>query len=537
MLPFRFEPEGLRALALNRHLLQQPTASAPGGAPGLVSLVDLQTIPMANGILGVAEVSRQIGFPVHRAYYIRDVPAGQSRGGHGHRVLRQCFLCLRGSVKLSVERSGATQIVELTRPSQAAVVGAGCWRDLSDFSDDSVVIVLASEEYDEADYIRDHDNFLRWDAGLEPVTVVPYLDLARTSQEIGPEMELAIRRVIKSGRLIGGEEVEQFEEVFADYCGAGHAVGVGNGLDALAMALRAWDIGPGDEVIVPAHTFIASALAVDEVGATPVLVDVEPDTGLMDVTKVAAAIGARTRAVMPVHLYGHPVDMDGLASAIRGRDVKVLEDACQAHGARYNGRRCGGLGDAAAFSFYPTKNLGALGDGGALTTGDVQTADRVRMLANYGSRERYRHEIAGRNSRLDPLQAAVLGVKLARLDIWNARRSELALRYFAGLSGVRGLELPRVRSWANPVWHVYPVRAPGVRDDLQAFLAGRGVGTNIHYPTPVHLQPCYAGRWAEGDFPIAEAFAKAVLSLPLEPMHSNREIDFVIDRVREFFGA
>jgi dTDP-3-amino-3,4,6-trideoxy-alpha-D-glucose transaminase len=523
-------------VALTQQKLWRPPVETEG-PQALVRLVELQTIPMPNGILGVAEVSKHIGFPVRRAYYIRDVPAGQSRGGHGHKALRQCFLCLRGSVRLSVTGGGSTEVVELARPSQAAVVGAGCWRDLSDFSDDSVVIVLASEEYDEADYIRDYGDFLRWDAGQEPVAAVPYLDLARTSRAMGPEMELAIDRVIRSGRLIGGEEVERFERDFANYCGVGHMVGVGNGLDALVMALRAWGIGPGDEVIVPAHTFVASALAVDEVGAIPVLVDVEPDTGLMDMSKLGAAISERTRAVMPVHLYGHPADMDALAAAIGGRDIKVLEDACQAHGARYKGARCGGLGDAAAFSFYPTKNLGALGDAGALATSDAALADRARMLANYGSREKYRHDVAGRNSRLDPLQAAVLGVKLERLDAWNAKRGELALRYLAGLSHIRGIELPPVRAWAEPVWHVYPIRAPGVRDELQAFLTGRGVGTNIHYPTPVHLQPCYAGRWREGDFPAAESLARSILSLPLDQTHTAREIDFVIAAVRDFFGA
>jgi dTDP-3-amino-3,4,6-trideoxy-alpha-D-glucose transaminase len=531
------EDEGL---ASNHALPHDPPTGAPApageGPDALVTLVELQTIPMANGILGVAEVSKHIGFPVHRAYYIRDVPAGESRGAHGHKVLRQCFLCLRGSVRLSITQAGRTETVELNRPSQAAVVPAGCWRDLSDFSDDSVVIVLASEEYDEADYIRDYDDFLRWDAGDEPVTAVPYLDLRRTSEALGAEMELAMRRVVKSGCLIGGPEVAAFETRFSAYCGAGQMVGLGNGLDALVIALRAWGIGPGDEVIVPAHTFVATSLAVDEVGATAVLVDVEPDTGLMDMARVSDAITERTRAVVPVHLYGHPADMDALRVAIGGRDIKILEDAAQAHGARYKGLRCGGLGDAAAFSFYPTKNLGALGDGGALVTADAATADAVRMIANYGSREKYRHEVAGRNSRLDPLQAAVLATKLDHLDAWNARRSQLALRYFLGLADVRGLDLPGVRAWAEPVWHVFPVRARGVRDALQAFLAERGVGTNIHYPTPVHLQPCYAGRWSAGDFPVAEALAASLLSLPLDPMHTDREIDFVVAQVRAFFS-
>jgi dTDP-3-amino-3,4,6-trideoxy-alpha-D-glucose transaminase len=507
-----------------------------GGAEPLVQLVELQTIPMPNGILGVAEVSKHIGFPVHRTYYIRDVPTGESRGAHGHKALRQCFLCLRGSVSLSISKHGRTETVQLTRPSQAAVVPAGCWRDLSNFSEDSVIIVLASDEYDEADYIRDHDDFLRWDAGNEPVTSVPYLDLGRASRALGAETELAVRRVLRSGCLIGGPEVASFEGRFALYSGADHMVGLGNGLDALVLALKAWGIGPGDEVIVPAHTFVATSLAVDEVGATQVLVDVEPDTGLMDVGLVAGLITERTRAIVPVHLYGHPVDMDALRAVISGRDIKILEDACQAHGARYKGRRCGGLGDAAAFSFYPTKNLGALGDGGALLTADPAMAEAVRMIANYGSREKYRHEVAGRNSRLDPLQAAVLAAKLDHLDAWNARRSQLALRYFLGLADVRGLDLPGVRAWAEPVWHVFPIRAPGVRDELQAFLAEGGVGTNIHYPIPVHLQPCYAGRWGEGDYPVAEALGKSLLSLPLDPTHSDREIDFVIARVRAFFS-
>jgi dTDP-4-amino-4,6-dideoxygalactose transaminase len=522
------KPEGQPQIA--------PPAAGDAAAEPLVKLIELQTIPMPNGILGVAEVSKHIGFPVHRAYYIRDVPAGASRGAHGHKALRQCFLCLRGSVRLSITKAGRTETVELTRPSHAAVVQAGCWRDLSDFSDDSVIIVLASDEYDEGDYIRSYEDFVRWDEGAEPVTAVPYLDLRRVSETMGSELELAMRRVVRSGALIGGPEVAAFEQRFATYCGSTDMVGLGNGLDALVIALRAWGIGPGDEVICPAHTFVATALAVDEVGATPVLVDVEPDTGLMDMNRVAAAITGKTRAIIPVHLYGQPADMDTLAAIVAGRDIKILEDACQAHGARYKGRRCGSLGDAAAFSFYPTKNLGALGDGGALVTADAETAHTVRMIANYGSREKYRHEIAGRNSRLDPLQAAVLSAKLDKLDAWNARRSQLAMRYFLGLADVRGLDLPGVRGWAEPVWHVFPVRANGRRDELQAFLNARGVGTNIHYPIPVHLQPCYAGRWAAGAFPVAEALAESLLSLPLDPLHTDREIDFVVARVREFFG-
>jgi|KBSSwiStaDraftv2_1062776.scaffolds.fasta_scaffold14127_2 dTDP-3-amino-3,4,6-trideoxy-alpha-D-glucose transaminase len=522
MLPQRREPH--RALAPN----------AETRAP-FVRLIDLQLIPMPNGVLGVAEVSKHIGFAVHRMYFIKDVPPRQGRGGHGHKALRQCFVCLRGSVDLVVTKDGVTERLHLT-DTQAAVVDAGCWRDLNDFTNDAVVIVLASDEYDEADYIRDRAAFAEWEAGRLAIDTVPYLDLRRYEREVGPQIELAIRRVLKSGALIGGPELAAFETSFAAYCGAEHMVGVGNGLDALVLALRAWGVGPGDEVICPAHTFVATALAIDQAGATPVLVDVEPDTGLMDVAKVAAAITPKTRAVIPVHLYGHPVDMDGLRAAIGSRDIRVLEDSAQAHGALYKGSRCGALGDAAAFSFYPTKNLGALGDGGAVTTTCAETARRVRRLSNYGSDVKYRHEELGTNSRLDPLQAAVLGVKLARLDAWNARRSQLALRYFLGLAHVRQIALPAVRPWAEPVWHVFPIRAGAHRDALKAHLEAHGIGVNIHYPTPVHLQPCYAGRWRAGDFPAAEALGTSLLSLPLDPFHSEPEIELVIRRIVEFFG-
>ena len=515
---------------------QQVVQAADERPDAFLRLVELQMIPMPNGVLGVAEASRQVGFPIQRVYFIKDVPPGQGRGAHGHRHLRQCFVCLAGGVTLSVARGGVVREVRLATPSRAAVVDAGCWRDLSDFTPDAVVVVLASEEYDEGDYIRDRGAFDAWDAGHEAVTAVPYLDLARQGRELGPELELAMARVVRSGWLIGGPEVTAFEDAFAAYCEAEAMVGVGNGLDALTLTLRAWGIGPGDEVIAPAHTFIATALAIEAVGATAVLVDVEPDSGLIDPKAVAAAVTARTRAVIPVHLYGHPVDMDALAQAVAGRDIKILEDACQAHGARYKGRRCGALGDAAAFSFYPTKNLGAAGDGGAVVGRDAATIQAVRVLANYGSERKYLHTEAGVNSRLDPVQAAVLSAKLPRLDGWNARRSALALRYFAGLAEIEELDLPAVRSWAEPVWHVFPIRVPGRRDALQAWLAERGVGTNIHYPTPVHLQPCYAGRWSAGDFPAAEALGESLLSLPLDPTHTEAEIDFVVRQVAAFFA-
>lgn len=499
-----------------------------------VRLLDVQVIPGDFGSLGVLEASKHMGFEARRVYFLTDLPEGARRGAHAHKTLKQCFVCLRGSVTLEITKGDFRSVLELNDYRRAAVLESGCWLDLRSFSKDALVLVLASREYDESDYIRDFSEFRLWEQGRAADPAVPYLDLKRTDEEIGLELRQSIDSVLSSGWYIGGPAVAEFERSFASYCGAAEAVGVANGLQALFLVLRAWGIGPGDEVLVPAHTFIATALAVTEVGATPVLVDVEEDTGLLDVSLVAALVGPRTKAIIPVHLYGHPVDLDPLVELARRRNLLVLEDAAQAHGARYKGRRCGSIGDAAAFSFYPTKNLGAVGDAGAVVTHDAALAAKVRQLGNYGASRKYLYAVEGTNSRLDPIQAAVLSAKLRHLDDWNGRRSEHAARYLAGLSDIAGLQLPATRAWADPVWHVFPIRvADGRRDALDEALLARGIGTNIHYPVPVHLQPCYAGRWEEGQFPIAEKLSKTLLSLPLNPTHTPGEIDRVIEIVRE----
>jgi dTDP-3-amino-3,4,6-trideoxy-alpha-D-glucose transaminase len=368
---------------------------------------------------------------------------------------------------------------------------------------------------------------------------VPYIDLTRYSAALAVELDDALWSVIRSGLFIGGPAVEAFERAFARYCEAGCAVGVGNGYQALVLALRARSIGPGDEVIVPANTFPGTAIAVTEAGATPVLVDAEEDTGMIDVAQAAAAVTPRTRAIIPVHLYGHPADMDPLRAIADKHDLFLLEDACQAHGARYKGRRCGSLGDAAAFSFYPTKNLGALGDAGAVVTNDEMLAGTVRQLSNYGWTTKYYHQMFGTNSRLDPIQAAILSVKLPRIDGWHDRRRAHAARYFDGLGDLDGLALPVARSWAEPVWHAFPVLVRGGwRDDLRAALVAAGIGSNIHYPVPVHFQECYADRgWRRGAFPVSERRADEQLSLPLDAMHSEDEIDRTIHAVRRVFAG
>ncbi len=346
--------------------------------------------------------------------------------------------------------------------------------------------------------------------------MIPFLDLKAPYLELKQELDEAIARVVGSGWFIGGTEVDQFEEDYAQYCGAAHAVGVANGLDALHLALRAMDVGQGDEVIVPSNTYIATWLAVSQCGATPVPVEPDARTYNIDPTFIEAAITPATRVILPVHLYGQPADMDPILAIARKHGLRVLEDGAQAHGARYKGQRLGAHGDAVAWSFYPGKNLGAMGDGGAVTTNDAQLADRLRVLRNYGSRVKYVNEVQGYNSRLDPLQAAILRVKLAYLDEWNARRSTIAARYQQGLAGC-GLTLPHVPDWADPVWHLYVVQHPQ-RDALQTALTDAGVGSLIHYPIPPHRQKAYIqARWEKGTFPLAERMADQVLSLPIGP--------------------
>lgn len=362
--------------------------------------------------------------------------------------------------------------------------------------------------------------------------MIPFLDLKAPYHELKKELDEAIARVISSGWFIGGQEVEQFEAEYAAYCGATQAVGVANGLDALHLALRAMEVGPGDEVIVPSNTYIATWLAVSQCGAKPVPVEPDPRTYNIDPTRIEAAITTATRVILPVHLYGQPADMDPILAIARKHSLRVLEDGAQAHGARYKGQRLGAHGDAVAWSFYPGKNLGAMGDGGAVTTNDAQLADRIRVLRNYGSRVKYVNEVQGYNSRLDPLQAAILSVKLAHLDAWNARRRAIAAQYQQGLAGF-GLTLPHLPDWAEPAWHLYVVLNPQ-RDAVQKSLADAGVGTLIHYPIPPHLQGAYADLGlGKGSFPISELIHSEVLSLPMSPSITMEQASQVIEACRK----
>ncbi|HYZ92927.1 MAG TPA: DegT/DnrJ/EryC1/StrS family aminotransferase [Actinomycetota bacterium] len=355
---------------------------------------------------------------------------------------------------------------------------------------------------------------------------VPFLDLKGVYDEIGSEIDAACRRVVASGRYVLGEELAFFEEAFAEYCGARYCVGVASGLDALTLILRAYGIGPGDEVIVPAHTFVATWLAVSATGARPVGADVDPATWNLDPSRIEAAVGARSRAIMPVHLYGRLAAMEQIGTVAAAHDLLVIEDAAQAHGARRDGTRAGAWGDAAGFSFYPSKNIGALGDAGAITTNDAELAERIRSLRSYGLKTKSDLEFQGVNSRLDEIQAAILRVKLPLLDEWNQRRGRVAAAYIDGLSDLPWIVLPAAGD--DNVWHVFVVQVPN-RDRFVAHLQSCGVETLIHYPLPAYRMVEFGDR---GAFPVSDGLAESVVSLPMGPHMQEVDVAQVIEAVR-----
>lgn len=362
---------------------------------------------------------------------------------------------------------------------------------------------------------------------------IPFLDLRAGYLELSEELDAAYKRVMDSGWYILSEEVEYFEIEYARYCEAAYCVGVGSGLDALHLALRAMDVGPGDEVIVPSNTYIATWLAVSHCGATPVPVEPLETTCNINPELIEAAITPQTRVILPVHLYGQPADLDPILSIARKHGLQVLEDASQAHGARYKGKRLGAHGDAVAWSFYPSKNLGAFGDAGAVTTNNPDISDRIKAMRNYGSRVKYTNEVQGYNSRLDPIQAAMLRIKLKHLDTWNARRVKLANNYFSGLAN-SDLILPDVPEWADAVWHLFVVRHSN-RDALQEHFSSNCIDTLTHYPIPPHQQLAYTDSGCKaGDFPLTETLANEVLSLPIGPHLSLDDQVKVIEALLTF---
>ncbi|MGE3933802.1 MAG: DegT/DnrJ/EryC1/StrS family aminotransferase [Rhodospirillaceae bacterium] len=363
--------------------------------------------------------------------------------------------------------------------------------------------------------------------------MIPFLDLTAHHASLRDELAAAVARVLDGGQFVLGPEVAAFEAAFAAYCGAAQGIAVNSGTSALHLALLAAGIGPGDEVITTPFTFVATVAAIEYTGARPVLADVEPDTGALDPAAAAACITPRTRAILPVHIHGHPADMDRLGALARRHGLALIEDAAQAHGAELDGRRVGALGDIGCFSFYPSKNLGAAGEGGIVVTSDEAVARRLRRLRDWGQDGKHNHVVKGFNARMPAIQGAVLRVKLPHLDGWIAARRRLAQRYRRALAEVPGLRLPAERPGARHVYHVFAVRTPD-RDRVRTALAGRGVATEIHYPNPVHLLPPWAGLgWRAGDLPVAERLARETLSLPLYPELAEADADAVADALRD----
>lgn len=360
---------------------------------------------------------------------------------------------------------------------------------------------------------------------------INYTDFGRMHEPMKAELLQAYQDVFESQWFIQGKKLEQFEKEFAQYCGTDYCVGVGNGLDALRLILEAYDIGAGDEVIVPSNTFIATVLAISYVGATPVFVEPDMDTFLINPDLIEEKITDKTKAIMVVHLYGRLAEMDRINEIARKYDLKVFEDSAQAHGVERNGKKAGAWGDAAAFSFYPGKNLGALGDAGAVTTNDKQIADKIRALGTYGSKQKYKHDYKGYNSRLDELQAAFLSVKLAYLDAWTKERKEIADKYYAGICNSK-LYLPKYTE--ENVYHIFPVLCDN-REELQSYLEQKGIHTLVHYPIAIHLQEAYKDMcMPEGSYPLAEKICASEVSIPLYPGMTAEEIQYVIDCLNEF---
>lgn len=362
---------------------------------------------------------------------------------------------------------------------------------------------------------------------------ISFLDLARVNNRFRSEIDERIRNILDKGWFLQGEQNDLFCRHFAEYCGTKYALGVANGLDALNLIIKAHGFGPGDEIIVPANTYIATILAISENGCTPVLVEPTLETCNIDPDRIEEAVTARTRAIMVVHLYGQAVRMEKIWALAEKYHLKVFEDCAQAHGALYQGRRVGNLSDAGAFSFYPGKNLGCMGDGGGITTNDRELFEKIKALANYGSDRKYHHIYKGTNSRLDEIQAAVLDVKLGRLDADNARRREIAARYRSGIINPL-IALPQTYDEQAAVWHVFTVRTER-RDEFQQYLAEKGVHTIIHYPTPPHRQLAYA-EWKDLSFPITERIHREIISLPMSPVMTEEEVRFVVDTVNAWQG-
>lgn len=502
-------------------------------------VIQLKTIMNPEAYLGglsFVESERDIPFRIKRIYCIFKARQGAHRGFHAHKKNIQLLFCPCGDIEIILNDTLSTVKIDLDTPCKGLVLFPGVWREMIWKRDDSVLFVAASEYYDPDDYIRNFEEYREYMRKLLKgggVMKIPFVTFLPMERELHDELSDAFARVLASSWYVRGTEGEAFERDFASYCGVKYCAGTGNGLDALTLSLKALDIGRGDEVIVPSNTYIATALAVIYAGARPVFVEPDILTCNINPSLIEDSLSEHTKAIIPVHLYGQMCQMNPIMNIARRYNLKVIEDCAQSHGALYCGKRAGSFGDMAGFSFYPGKNLGALGDAGAVVCNNKELADKVKAIANYGSDCKYHHIYKGCNSRLDELQAAFLSVKLAHLDRWNSERRRIASRYLTEIKNPK-VTLPLVSEDCVHVWHIFALRC-SERNNLEEHLKDLGVGTLKHYPTPMHLQECFKDMgYHEGDFPLAEEISRTELSLPMYYGMTDEEISYVIGIVNSF---
>lgn len=498
----------------------------------MYKLIDFKDLGDERGKLVAVEGARDIPFEIKRVFYIYGSDSTVVRGKHANRESEFVLINVAGKSKVMVTDGERRDVVELDRQMQGIYLPKMVWKEMYDFSADSVLLVLASTHYDGSEYIRDYDNYEKIISAPQNIKV-PFLSLRDVTAMHGAEIREAVNRVVDSGWYLQGNEVANFEKQYASYIGTKHCIGVANGLDALTLIFRSYiEMGvmsAGDEVIVPANTYIASILAITENDLVPVLVEPNIETLQIDENLIEEKITERTRAIMIVHLYGKCAYTDKISDICCRHNLKLIEDNAQSAGCEFNGKKTGSLGSAAGHSFYPGKNLGAFGDGGAVTTDDDALAETLRSLANYGSGKKYVFKYKGRNSRLDEIQAAVLSVKLKYLDSDNERRREIALKYCTSINNPH-IKIPDfLCDEKSNIVHIFPILAKN-RDDLQKHLAHHNVQTLIHYPIPPHKQEAYK-EWNKMSFPITEKIHEEELSLPISPCMMEKEIAAVISAV------
>ena len=500
-------------------------------------LLKFPAVKDRRGTLSFAEYETHLPWVPVRFFTITEVPQKELRGYHAHKSVKQLLVCVTGKLEVLIDDGNQRESVVLQNSNEGLLLDAMVWSSQSYLVPGTVLLVLCSEKHSPEGYIHSYADFVALVKQEQARGVqVPFLNVKAAALLQETDMRRAFERVLQSGQYVGGAEVEGFEREWAHYCEASECAGVGSGLAALHLALVALDIGPGHEVIVPANTYIATLLAVSMAGAKCVLVEPDPKTRLIDPTKVSAAITPHTKAILSCDLYGTPVDYDALAEIARKHGLRFVSDAAQSHGAVYKGKKVGsdGLCDATCFSFYPSKNLGALGEAGAVVTGNAALAERVRTLRNYGSKERYQNDEKGFNERFDPLQAAFLRAKLPHLDQLSSKRQAIAQRYHQALNGLDWLSLPPLVQECTPSYHLFVVACDD-RDGLQSHLQSQGVATVVHYPIPPHLSKAYRDLpYGPGSLPITEKLASSVLSIPVCPFLEDHQIEHVIGAIKSF---